>query len=195
VSQAAFELNADKYYSEAINSPAGSLILLWKGSLPPRQPKLAEVQDKVKADLMDELRLKAFAELGKKLKTQIAANLKSGQPFDKAVAAAAAADNVKVTAKTLPSFKLSAPPQDMNPTLTVALGHLNPGEFSDLDLSGDQNLLVYDLAKKAPDLSENSPRFAAVRAQKGTYLARLGTGEYLTELVDREQKRADASLR
>jgi peptidyl-prolyl cis-trans isomerase D len=195
IGQAAFELSAEKFYSEALSTPAGSIVLLWKGSLPPRQPKLAEVKDKVKTDLMDEDRRTAFADLGKKLKTQLAASLKSGQPFDKAVAAAAAADNVKITAKTLPAFKLSEPPKDFNPAVSTALQHLNPGEFSDLDLSSDQNLLVYAFTKKAPDLAETSPRFAAVRAQKGSYLARMGTGEYLNQLVDQEVKRADAALR
>lgn len=195
IGQAAFELSAEKFYSVALTTPAGSIVLLWKGSLPPRAPKLAEVSDRVKTDLMDEARRKAFADLGKKLKAQLAASLKAGQPFDKAVAAAAAADTVKITAKTLPAFKLSEPPKDFNSTVGTALQHLNPGEFSDLDLSGDQNLLVYAFTKQAPDLKETSPRFAAVRIQKGSYLARMGTGEYLNELVEQESKRADAALR
>jgi len=195
IGEAAFALSAEKFYSDPVTTPAGSVVLLWKGSLPPRQPKLAEVQDKLKTDLMDEERRKAFADLGKKLKSQLLASLKSGQKFDQAVAAAAAADHVQINGKTLPAFKLSEPPKDLNPAVETALQHLNPGEFSDLDLSSEQNLLVYDFQKQAPDLTETSPRFAAVRTQKGSYLARMGTGEYLSELVDREVKRADAALR
>jgi hypothetical protein len=72
--------------------------------------------------------------------------------------------------------------------------HLNPGEFSDLDLSGDQTTLVYGISKQAPDLSESSPRFAAVRTQEGSYFARLSAGEYLTQLVARELKHADSKV-
>jgi peptidyl-prolyl cis-trans isomerase D len=194
VAQAAFELNAEKFYSEALNTPAGAVVLLWKGNQPPRQPLLSEVKDKVKADYMEEQRQKAFADLGHKLKSQIAASVKSGQTFEKAAAAAAAADKVKITAKTLPAFKLSERPKDLNQTAIAAMQHLNPGEFSDLDLSGDQTTLVYGISKQAPDLSESSPRFAAVRTQEGSYFARLSAGEYLTQLVARELKHADSKV-
>jgi len=194
LAQAAFGLNSEKFYSEAINTPAGAAVLIWKANQPPRAPLLAEVKTKVKADLMEEQRQKAFADLGKKLKTQLAASLKSGLTFEKASAAAATADGVKITAKTPPPFKLVDRPKDVNETAIAAIQHLNPGEFSDLDLSGDQAILVYAIAKKDPDLSESSPRFAAARAQEGAYFARLSASEYLSQLVARELKHADAQV-
>jgi peptidyl-prolyl cis-trans isomerase D len=120
IAQAAFELNAEKFYSEALNTPAGAAVLLWKANQPPRQPQLAEVKDKVKADLIEDQRQKAFADLGHKLKAQLAAGLKSGQNFEKAAAAAAGANGVKITAKTLPPFKLRPRPPRCSISMPVS---------------------------------------------------------------------------
>jgi hypothetical protein len=176
-------------------TPTGAVVLLWKANLPPRQPQLAEVKDKVKADYVEAQRQQQFAALGAKIKAELASALKAGTSFDKAVSAAAASDKVKIAAKSVPTFKLSDQPRDLPPAVSAALGHLNAGEISDLQVNGNDGTLVYAAKKVSPKLDTANPRYAAMRAQAAAYFANITAGEYINQLVTREQQRTEAMAR
>jgi peptidyl-prolyl cis-trans isomerase D len=178
-----------RYVSEGLPIATGAVLLVWKDTQPSRKPPLAEVHDKVSADYVENEKRKRFVELGKAIKTQLEARLKTGEAFDKAVAAAA--NGVKLEPKTIPAFTLRTLPQDVDYSIFTVLERLEKGQVSDMIVGADKGVFVYAIDKKAPDLSEANPQFVATRAQLATYNSRLGSSSYVTELVERELKRSE----
>jgi peptidyl-prolyl cis-trans isomerase D len=186
---AAFKLNADHYYSEALPVPAGGAVLIYKDVLPPRKPALAEVRAKVAADFYEEQRRQGFVSIGQALKAQLQKQLKSGTDFTKATAAAAAALGLKVDAKVLPAFTLINPPTGLDENVAASLEHLEKGTLSDMITTADQGFLVYAIDRKEPDPKAQAARVAEIRGQLAAYSARSGSGAYLTAMVQDELKR------
>lgn len=195
IGNTAFQLTAERFYSESLPTPTGAVVLLWKGVRQPRQPLLAEVKAKVTADYLESERQQSFSALGEKLKGELAKAIKGGATFDKAVADAAAAEKVKITPKAIPAFKLSDQPRDLPPSVSGALSHLNAGELSNLEVNGDQGVIVYAAKKVAPKLDVSNPRFAAMHAQAARYFANQTAAAFMDEYVTREEQRSDATAR
>jgi peptidyl-prolyl cis-trans isomerase D len=193
VAQAAFELNADRYYSEAIQTGDGAVILFWKASLPSYQPTLAEVHDRVKADATDSRRRIDFVAFGRTLKAGIERRLKDGEAFDKA--ASEAASPVAVDVKSFPAFTLRAPAKDIDPSAYSALEHLEKGGVSDMEATADKGVLVYAADKKAPAVDAAGSRYAQVRAQLAANYARTTSAQAMREIVDGELKRSEAAAK
>ena len=192
VASEAFKLpREDRYYSEAINVPAGAVVLFWKETQPARTPAFAEVREKVTADWTEGEKRRRFVELGKTLKAQLEARLKAGDTFEQAATAAEATAGVKIEAKSLPTFTLRNRPQDADFTVLGALDRLEKGQVSDMLVAQDKGIFVYATDKKAPDLSEANPQFAATRTQIASYTARMSAGSYISELVEKELKKSE----
>jgi peptidyl-prolyl cis-trans isomerase D len=193
ISEAAFRLSADRYFSEAIPSPNGAVVLILKDTLPSREPSLAEVRDKVRADAIDNEKRKSFVEFGRTLKAGIERRLKEGESFEKA--AAEAAGDVKVAVKSYPAFRLRDQPRDIDPVVTGVLDSLGKGGVSDMEATADKGILVYAADKKTPPLGETAAGYAQMRAA----LARASSGSesvaILGDLVDRELKRTDTTAK
>jgi peptidyl-prolyl cis-trans isomerase D len=185
------KLSADHYYSEAVATPTGAAVLLWQADQPARQPLLAEVKDKVQADYLENTRRARFAELGRTLQSELTARLKSPLKFEAVVAAVAAANQVKIEAKSVPAFTLSDRPKDLPEAALGALDRLDQGQVSAMTTADDKGYLVYAVAKKTPDLSPANPQYAQMRAQLAGYMAQASAGEYLQQLVSQELKRTD----
>lgn len=179
----AFGLTADHFFSEATPTPNGAVVMIWKGNEAPRQPLLAEVRARVEADYLADQKRQAFTAAGARLKADIAARMKQGLAFDKAVSAAAAAEGLKVTVKALPPFKLSDRPQDVNPVLLQTISNLSPGQISDVTIEGNEGLMVYDQSRQLPDLAKSAGRFAEVRGREAMYFSQVTANEFLGELV------------
>ena len=195
VAEAAFRLNSDRYFSEALAVPSGAALLIWKETQPAHNPLLLEVRDKVRNDFIENERRQQFAALGRTLKAQIETGLKAGAPFAKAAEAAAAAASVKVEVKTLPDFTLRTRPKDLNDTVMSAFAHLEKGQLSDMTMTADKGYLVYVVGKKSPDLTAANPRFVETRAQLAAYTARLASREYLAQIVENEEKRSEPTVK
>ncbi len=193
VATAAFELNADRFYSEGIPGPGGAVVLFWKESLPAHQPLLAEVREKVRADAIDDMKRKRFIELGKTLRASIERGLKSGESFDKAAADAGGA--VKLAVKTYPPFTYRSQPHDIDQAAIGTLDRLDKGGVSDMVSSADgkEGFLVYAADKKAPSLDPSSARYIQVRDQLAMTYARTESYAILGEITDKELKRTDPS--
>jgi peptidyl-prolyl cis-trans isomerase D len=193
IAAAAFELNADRFYSEGLPSPDGAVVLIWKESLPAREPLLAEVRDKVRADALDNEKRKRFVEFGQAFRASIERRLKAGESFDKAAVAAASPNKVEV--KSYPAFSLRTQPHDIDPAVIPVLDHLEKGGVSDLQPTADKGLVIYAADKKLPALDAANPRYAMVKAQLAMSFARTDSLSILGEIVDKEVKRMDASLK
>ena len=64
IAAVAFKLDAQQYFSEAVTTPSGAAILIWKDLLPARTPLLAEVRAKVVADYGENEKRKRFRRAG-----------------------------------------------------------------------------------------------------------------------------------
>lgn len=194
IGSAAFKLNAEHFYSEALPTPGGAAVIIWKDLLPVRKPALAEVRVKVAADYYEEQRRQRFVALGQALKTQLQTHLKAGDDFTKAAAAAADSLAVKVDTKVLPAFTLVKPPTDLDESIAATLEHLEKGTVSDMVATGDKGYLVYAIDRKEPDLKASAARVAEIRGQLAAYSARSGSSAFLIEMVQNELKRTEAAV-
>jgi peptidyl-prolyl cis-trans isomerase D len=186
----AFRLDKNHFFSDAIATPTGSVILLWKETIPAYTPPLSEVQDKVTADYKEAQKKNLFiSDLGKTVHDQLAAHLKAGDTFNQAVAAT----GVKLETKTFPPFTQRQPPKDLAKAIRDNLDRLEAGHVSDLIFSDNKGWFVYVVAKKAPDLTEANPQFASARAALAPRVANDTLGATLVELIAKEQKKSAAA--
>jgi peptidyl-prolyl cis-trans isomerase D len=193
VADAAFRLSADRYYSEALPTTSGAVVLILKDTLPARNPSLAEVREKVVADATDNLKRQRFVEFGRLLKAGIESRLKAGESFDKA--AVDAASGTKVAVKSYPAFKLRDQPHDVDPVVLGVLDHLSKGGVSDMEATADKGTLVYAADKKLPALGESAPQYAQTRAMLARSYSGSETMAVLGDMVDQELKRTDTAAK
>jgi peptidyl-prolyl cis-trans isomerase D len=193
VAKAAFELSASRFYSEGIPTENGALVLIWKESLPSREPLLAEVRDKVVADAFDAEKRRRFIEFGQTFKAAVDKRLKSGEPFEKAATEAAGPVNLAV--RSYPPFTLRTMPQGLDPSVFNALENLDKGAVSAMQPTAEKGLFVYAADKKPPAVDPSNPRFMQVWAQLAMTFAQTDSAGILTDVVDREVKRMEASVK
>ncbi|HEY0944036.1 MAG TPA: peptidyl-prolyl cis-trans isomerase [Opitutaceae bacterium] len=183
VAAEAFKLSEERYFSDALTTPAGAVVLFWQESIPARTPVLAEVRDRVTADYLDGEKRKRFVALGQSLRDQLTARLKAGDTFEKAAGAVSA---LKLEVKTYGPFTRRQPPQDLDYAATGALETLKKGEVSQMITSGDKGLLVYAVDQKVPDLTEANPQYVTTRTQLAQFTAARNAADYLREMVEKE---------
>jgi peptidyl-prolyl cis-trans isomerase D len=200
----AFRLGKDHFFSDALTTPAGSVILLWKETLPAYTPLMSEVLSKVTADYKEDLRHKLFTnELGSTIHDQLVARLKAGDTFEKAVTVAnvvasittaanpaAPATGVKIEIKTFPPFTQRQPPKDLATSIRANLDRLETGNVSNLIFSDNKGWFVYVVAKKRPDLTEANPQFVSARDKLAPLVANASLGASLLEIITQEEKKS-----
>lgn len=187
----AFKLGPDHFFSDALTTPTGSVVLLWKETIAAHKPLFPEVQAQVTSDYKENQKRSLFInQLGKNLQTSLAARLKAGDTFDKAAAAAAATAGVKLEVKNFGPFSQRQPPHDIDSAVTGNLERLAPGQVSDLIFSQNKGYFVYVAAKKLPDLAAGSPQFVSTHAQLASTFARDTLSASLGEMITKEQKRS-----
>jgi peptidyl-prolyl cis-trans isomerase D len=193
IASAAFQLGADRFYSEGLPSPEGAVVLIWRELLPSRQPALAEIRAKVTADAVDNQRRIRFVEFGRSLKAGIIRRLKEGTAFP--AAAQEAAGPTKVEVKSYPAFTLRAQPKDIDRSILGTLDDLDKGSVSDMEATADKGVLVYAADKKLPVVSEANPLYFQTKAQLADSFARAVTTTEMREIVDNELKRSEAAAK
>lgn len=193
VAAEAFRLNPDRVVSDAIQTPAGAVVLFWQETLPATTPLMTAVRETVAADYIENEKRKQFVELGRRIKRQIEARVKAGDSAEKAAESASAA-GVKLEARVLPPFTLRTGQQDIDYSILGALERLDRGQVSDMVVTADKGIFVYAMEKQAPDLSESNPRYAETRAQLAAMSGRMSGSAYLAELVERELARTAPKL-
>jgi hypothetical protein len=100
-----------------------------------------------------------------------------------------------VDVKSFGPFTLRTPPEGMDPSVTAALDHLEKGGVSDMQATAEKGFLVYAADKKVPALDPSNPRLVQVWGQLALNYARTDTLGILGNVVDREAKRMDASVK
>jgi len=193
VAASAFQLNADRFYSEGLPTPSGAVVLIWKELIPSREPSLAEVRDKVRADALDNQRRIRFVAFGRTLKAGIIRRLGEGESIDRAAEEAASPE--KVTVKNFPAFTLRAQPKDIDPSVLGALDTLDKGSVSDMEATADKGVLVYAADKKVPAANGTNPLFAQTKLQIADTFARAVTTSEMREIVDTELKRTETAAK
>ncbi len=193
VTEEAFKLGPNRRISDAVSTPAGAAILIYRDTLPTHTPTFAEVRAKVQADYVEGEKRKRFIELGRTMRAAIENRLKAGDSFEKAVAASIG--SVKAETKQVEPFTLRQPPQGVDYGLLGSLDRLEKGRVSELLMTGaDQAAFVYVVDKQVPDLSDTNPQYASTREQLASVNARIGASAYLSELVAAELKRTEPKL-
>lgn len=196
IGEEAFRLNKQRFLSDALPTQTGSVILVWKEMIPARAPALTEVRAKVSADYVEQEKRKRFFDAGRAVRTQLAARVKAGEPFDKAAEAAAAAQGLKLEAKVHPAFTVRQRPQDLDIAVINSLEHLQKGEVSDLvEGANRKGVLVYAIDQKVPDINDANPQFVAARTQLAQSTAAANASEYIRQLVESEQAKSASALR
>lgn len=191
IAEAAFKLNKERFYSDALVSPMGAVVLFWKETEPARKPLFADVRAKVSTDYIENEKRKRFVELGRSIRSQLEARLKAGDAFEKAVATVSTGAGLKIETKTIPAFTARNRPQDLDYSVLGALERLERGQISDMAVTADKGIFVYAIDKKLPDLTEANAQYTATRSQLAAYTSRLGSGAVLSEVVERELKKSE----
>jgi peptidyl-prolyl cis-trans isomerase D len=194
ISEAAFKLDSDRYFSEELPTPDGAAVLLWRDTLPTRKSLFIEAKAKVRADYVDNERHTRFVELGQALRAKIQAELKRGLPFDEAVSRAAGG-TVAVAIKRIAPFQLRTRPKDLDESIASALDRLDKGQVSEMVQAGTGGVLVYAADKKTPVLNPANPRYAETRAEIALYSSRITSNSIMAEIVDKELKRSQAAAK
>jgi peptidyl-prolyl cis-trans isomerase D len=188
VANEAFRLGKDHFFSDALATPTGSVILLWKETIPAYTPLLSDVQAKVTADYEETMKHDLFTnQLGKTIHDQLVARLKAGDTFARA---AASTDSVKLEVRTFPPFTQRQPPKDLEKGIRDNLDRLETGNVSDLIFSDNKGWFIYVVAKKRPDLTEANPQFASARATLAPKVANATLVASLTEIIAKEEKKS-----
>jgi peptidyl-prolyl cis-trans isomerase D len=178
-------LSAQRYFSDALPTPTGQAVLLWRETLPVYKPALAEVRDKVVADCKDAEKRKRFIERGQVLRTQLEGAVKAGTAFDKA------ATTEKLEVKTYAGFTLRRPPQDFPYAVLSTLQTLGAGQIAEMVATADKGYLVFGQEKKLPELSPSNPQYASTRLQLMQFTASSNQGATFGELIARELEKTD----
>lgn len=193
VASEALRTGPQKPYSEPINTGRGAAILVWNETIAARVPELAEIKDRITADYLEAEKRKQFAQAGRTLRTALAARLKAGDSFAKAVEASGKAIPAKLATKSWPAFTLATPPQDFDYSAYGAIDGLNKGELSQMVSSGEKGLILYAADKKLPDLDPASSKFAETRERMQTFTASRNGGAVLAAMVDAELAKTAAA--
>ncbi len=191
IAEQVFKLGEDRCFSDAFPSPAGAVILLWRETLPARDPQLTEVRDRVTADYIENEKRKRFVEVGRQIKRTLEAQLKAGEAFDKAASTAASTAGVKIEAKTIPPFSLRQPPANLDRAVYGTLENLTKGSLSDMVIQADKGVIVYASDKKTPPLQADSPAYLASKTQLAQMTGSLTASGMIRELVTNELKKSE----
>ncbi|MFO1447749.1 MAG: peptidyl-prolyl cis-trans isomerase [Opitutaceae bacterium] len=195
VAAEAFKLNENRYFSDALSTASGSVILLWENLIPTHQPQFVEVKAAVKNDYIENEKRKRFVDVGKTARALIESRLKAGDSFEKAVESAGATTSLTFTTKAIPAFTRREPPADLDGAVSGTLESLEKGGVSDMILSGPQGIVVHVVDKKAPVTDESNPRFVETRGQLARLIASRNAGDYLSDLVEKELAKSAPATR
>ncbi len=180
----AFRLGTARYFSDALPTPEGSVVLLWQESIPARQPLLVEVRGQVATDYAENEKRKRFVEAGRAARTQIESLIRSGKSLEQAAANPIA--GLVFSVQSPPAFTLREPPTTLEPAVFGALESLEKGGVSEMVTTGAKGMIVHVADKAMPATDESNPRFVETRGQIAAFIGSRNAGDYLNELVEKE---------
>lgn len=177
-------LGAERHFTDALRTPDGFAVLLWHETLPPYQPLLPEVREKVVADFRESEKRKRFVEHGRTLKARLEDALRAGAAFEKAAA------DAQLAVQTYTGFTFREPPPGLPFTLFSVLEPLDTGRISDMVSTSEKGFLAYVQSRQQPDLGESNPRYAEVRSQLARFSASATANSILGEMIEAELRKS-----
>lgn len=190
VAEAASRLGANQPYSDALAGSDKAVILVWRETVPARQPELAEVRAQVESDLKAARLRERLAAAAKSLRDDLAARLKTGAKFADAATAAAKAAGLSVETKSFADFTFNEPPEGLDYAALNSLQNLSAGELGPVvTVSRDKALLLHVSDKKLPDLTAANPRYDEIKERIASVLAQRNGEDALAAIVEQELAR------
>jgi peptidyl-prolyl cis-trans isomerase D len=183
---AAFDLNAEKYYSDPIRINNGYAVLFYKGSIPAQIAAFDSVADQVKSDYLKAEKRSLFNEYGKDLKTQIEALVQSEEDFEAMIASMDA-----VTVEAYPNYGFNNRPSDVSPYEFQAVFRLNEGEVSDMVNFGGTGVITYLRAKKVLDYEVSDEEAEELMGNFKSFSRNTALNAFYTELMALEIAKED----
>ncbi|WP_269526404.1 SurA N-terminal domain-containing protein [Coraliomargarita parva] len=145
--ESAFDLNNDRYYSDAYALDDGGYgVLIYEGRIDPEIPAYEAVATEVQRDYLVEMKRELFNEKGVSLKAELEAKLTEGADFVET------AKSLGLEAQSYETFKGSDAPRELSPSLIQASRGMAGGELSAMITSGGQGSFVYVIAKEVPEM-------------------------------------------
>lgn len=189
---AAFQLDGSRYFSDALQSGADQIVLLWHETFPQAKASLNEVHDEVLAAYLEQEKAQAIHRNGQAWKAALTAKLAAGTPFTEAVATLAAAPKSEV--KDFGPFTLEKRPEGLTGIVLNALSSLESGAVSDLLVDDKQGYVVRVAAKKVPAIDPQSPEYATTRTALAANVAAATRSLTLNGLVAAELARTEPQV-
>ncbi len=176
----AVALNESRYFSDTIQDGNNFVVLIRKAVIASRIPALAEVSNRVQANLKEEKKREAFIAEGKTLSETISSAVTSGEDFE------TAAINSDLIVKSYENFKSSALPEDFNNSYLQQAQGMKEGAVSGMIASANEGSFVYLISKSAPEYQADNEKATAVIDQQAPYLSRQSLSSIILEMMTNE---------
>jgi len=180
ITSAIAKLDEDRPVSDPLQAGDNIYVAIFRERIPAADATLAEVRDRVIADLKAHRNRQAITARGKEIREKLLAALAEGKTF----AEAAQAEGLEV--KRWENFTFSELPQDIDYGVLSRLEELAPGEISPMSVQGTTGVFVHVVAREEPPIDPASEEYIATREnlmRQGSALTAQGV---LAELVQRE---------
>jgi hypothetical protein len=162
--------SSERFFSDVIPTRGGAAVVLYKGTIPARQPAFEEVRDDVAADWLAQRKRDLFVQQGELWREAILKGMQEGRSFKEA----AEAQGLQVqsfadfNAASMP-FQLRFWPGEfsMADSPMLLARKMNPGDVSQMRLSGQQGTLLHVAARSIPEpAADENPQEILASLQK-----------------------------
>lgn len=186
---AAFQLDDSRYFSDALQSGANQIVLLWHETFPRTKANFNEVHDDVLAAYLEQEKAQAIHRNGEAWKATLAAKVAAGTSFADAVAALPNAPKSEV--KDFGPFTLEKRPEGLSGIVLNALTSQQARSVSDLLVDDKHGYIIWVAAKKVPTVDPQSADYAATRTALSANVAAATRALSLNALVAAELARTE----
>jgi len=146
----AFTLSDQQFVSDVLPVEENSALLIFNGKEPSVVQPLAKVRNEVKADVLLELKAKAFQTRAEEIHKQLAEDLKDKINFSKV----AAQDSVSI--ESFNNFTLKDSPKGLNPLILQSMLTMSTGKLSKAIITDTKVFYVYVKDKKEPEFEADN---------------------------------------
>lgn len=178
LTDSAYQLNDNRYFSGALQSSSGAVVLLFSELIPEQDQEFEAVRDRVLADYRAQERMEQFAAKGNALRDRIRAALKEGGSF------AELAEEGGAEVSRYENFTLSAPPPGMDQFVLFSMQNLQQGEVSPMLTLGSGGYMTFIEEKSVPEVGFDDPEVVETMEYLAGITSQLTTRFVLAELID-----------
>lgn len=178
LTESAYQLSSERFYSEPLPSTAGAAVLILDEVIPEQDQDFEAVRDRVLSDYRAQQRMEQFAAAGNALRERIVESLKDGGSF----AELAAEGGAEVS--RYENFTLSSPPPGMDQFVLFTMQNLQDGEVSPVLTLGSGGFMTYIAEKVVPDVSADDEEVVQTTTFLAAITSQISTRLVLSELID-----------